>query len=231
MHGSLLYWLRAQYRATPPEMAQDASPARVLQAAMRRLARRWQRRFDDAASELAAWFATTATERSDAAMRTILKKAGMTVQFRMTAPVNDVLQATTAENVALIKSIASQHLTQVEGIVMRSVSAGRDLGTMAKDLEQSFGVTKRRAAFISKDQNNKATANITRVRQTELGITEARWVHSAGGVHPRASHMKAGREGLVYEIAKGALIDGEYILPGQLPNCRCVSRSIIKGFS
>ncbi|WP_257785984.1 hypothetical protein [Burkholderia ubonensis] len=41
-------------------------------------------------------------------------------------------------------------------------------------------MTKRRAAFIAHNQNSKATATITRVRQEGLGITEAIWLHSHG---------------------------------------------------
>lgn len=246
MHRSLLWWIRAAYRKNPPEMAQDAppdasghepvrqqSPARSLQDVVRRLTRQWQTRFDQAAPELAAYFAKAAADRSDAALRGILRKAGFTVQFKLTRAANDVLQATIAENVSLIKSIASQHLTQVEGAVMRSVQAGRDLASLTNELEQQYGVTRRRAARISLDQNNKATAAIQRVRQTELGITEAIWVHSGGGKTQRQTHLKAGRDRQRYEIAKGWYDPHEqkFVLPGELPNCRCVSRPVVPGFS
>lgn len=231
MHASIAHWLTAAYRANEPEMAADGSPAAEINAAMRRLARRWQRRFDALAPKLAKHFAAEAAKRSDAGLKAALRKAGFTVQFKLTAPMNDVLQATTMENVSLIRSIGAEHLADVQQQVMRSVAAGRDLGTLAKGLEERYGVTKRRAALISRDQNNKATAVITRVRQTELGITQARWVHSAGGRHPRPSHVKAGRDGLIYDVATGAEIDGEWIRPGELIGCRCVSRSIVPGFS
>jgi SPP1 gp7 family putative phage head morphogenesis protein len=227
MQKSLVYWLTAAYRATPPELAQDASPAATLRAAMNKLSRYWQKRFDDAAPELAKWFSENAMRRSDGALRDILKRAGFTVEFRLSREANDVLQATLAEQVGLIRSIASEHLSQVQGLVMRSVSQGRDLASLSKDLHERYGVTKRRAAFIALDQNNKSTANITRVRQQSLGITQAKWLHSHGGKHPRKSHQEA--DGKLYDVAKGMLIDGEYIRPGQLPRCRCVSRSVIPG--
>ena len=230
MHDSLVYWLKAAYRANEPEISQamDASPARTLQTAFRRLATRWQKRFDKAAPQLAAYFAKATKDRTDANMRGILKRAGFTVEFKMTAPMNDAYQAVIGEQVGLIKSIASQHLAEVEGLVMRSVQRGRDLGELATQLEERYGVTKRRAALISRDQNNKATATLTRVRQQGLGITEAVWQHSAGGRHPRPSHVAA--SGKRYEIAKGMLIDGEYILPGEMINCRCISKAVVPGF-
>jgi uncharacterized protein with gpF-like domain len=231
MHRSIIYWVKRAYAANQPEIAQDASPAYTMRTLMNRLARRWQRKFDQAAKELATYFARSAASRSDRALAAILKKHGMTVDFKMTDKANDVMQATIGEQVGLIRSIANQHLTDVEGKVMRSVARGRDLGSLAADLEKSYDLSKKRAALIARDQNNKATATMTRVRQGELGIKQAIWVHSAGGKVPRPSHVKAGREKMVYDITKGAFIDGEFIFPGELINCRCVSKSIIPGFN
>jgi SPP1 gp7 family putative phage head morphogenesis protein len=194
MHESLVYWLRAGYRQDEPEaigMAQDKTPAEELNGRMKLLARRWQKRFDQLAPDLASYFAKAATERSDASLRAALKRGGMTVKFTLTPAANDALQAVVAENVGLIRSIASEHLTDVQGILMRSAARGRDLGGMTKELEARYGVTRRRAALIARDQNNKATAVIQRVRQRELGIKEAVWMHSHAGKHPRPSHVAA----------------------------------------
>ena len=159
----------------------------------------------------------------------MLKDAGFAVEWKLTPAANEVMQATIGEQIGLIRSIAQQHLTAVEGLVMRSVTTGRDLKQLTDDLQHQFGVTRRRAALIARDQNNKATATITRVRQQELGITHAVWVHSHGGKEPRPSHLKAGKEGVVYEIAEGWLDPdvGERIWPGTLINCRCVCKPIM----
>jgi uncharacterized protein with gpF-like domain len=236
MHRSLTYWLRAAYRANPPEVAElaaDVSPATAIRAMLSRLTRRWRQRFATAADELARWFATAAAERSDAALQSILRRGGFSVRFKLTRAANDILQATIAQNVALIKSIGQQHLSQVEGIVMRSVVSGRDVGTLTKELEDQFGVTRRRAAFISLDQNNKATAAITRCRQIELGLDRAQWVHSRAGKEPRPTHVKASRDKIIYNVAEGWLDPAlnKRIWPGTEPRCRCVSRAVIAGFS
>lgn len=229
MAASVTYWLEAAYRANPPEaLAQDASPARELQAAMRKLGRRWTRKFDRLAVELAEHFAKSATDRSDKALAASLRKAGFTVRFKATAAQNDAYQAVIAENIALIRSIPREYMLGVEGEVMRSVQAGRDLGTLAQALEKRHGVTARRAALIARDQNNKATATMTRVRQRELGITKAVWVHSAGGKHPRHEHVAF--SGQTYDIEKGAYLEGKWTWPGVEINCRCVSRSVVPGF-
>ena len=53
--------------ARPPELAQDASPASYLQAALNKLRNHWKKRFDEAAPALAKYFATKVARRSDSA--------------------------------------------------------------------------------------------------------------------------------------------------------------------
>ncbi len=232
MHRSVAYWIVAQYRETPPAFAEDASPANSLQREMDALKVRWFRKFDEDAEKLAEYYADAIQDRSDAALKGILKKSGFSVKFRMTKAQRDIKQATVHENVSLIKSIPAKYLGDVEGMVMRSVQTGRDLGSLSKSLQKSYNVTKRRAALIARDQNNKATSAMNRARQSELGIKQAIWVHSHAGKTPRPSHLKAGRDKVKYDIDKGWYDpdEGEYILPGQLINCRCTSKSIIPGF-
>jgi SPP1 gp7 family putative phage head morphogenesis protein len=232
MNASVVWHIKAVYRANPPAMAMDdVLPTSALQRAIKLLTKRWLKKFDRAAPRLAKYFATAVHKRTDIALAKILRDGGFSVKFQMSEGMKDVLQATTAENVGLIKSIGSQYLGEVEGLVMRSASAGRDLGAMAKQLEKRYGVTKRRAALISKDQNNKASANMQRVRQLEVGITKATWLHSGGGKVPRPTHVA--NSGKTYDVAKGWFDPHEkqWIHPGTLINCRCVSIPLVPGFS
>ena len=231
MNRSVIYWLRAQWRSNMPVLAQDGdSPAMGLRGTFDDLAAQWTRRFDEMAEELGRHFAKAATERADGAFQSILKRGGWTVKFKMTKAANDVLQASIGENIALIKSIPAQYLTQVQGIAMRSIQTGRDLGAMTKEIEEQFGVTRRRAAIIARDQNNKASAAITRVRQVELGVTQAVWLHSSAGKEPRRSHVAM--DGKTYDVAQGMWDpdEKEWIWPGTLINCRCQSKPIVEGF-
>lgn len=230
MQNSLLYWLRANYRSAGvgQGMAQDDSPAMMMRKAMDKLSRRWQRRFDQIAEELGKRFADRALKNTDVSLSNALEQAGMTVKFRMTAPMNDAYQAVVGEQVGLIKSIASQHLGDVQGVVMRSVQTGRDLGQLSKELQERYGVTKRRAALIARDQNNKATGTIQRARHESLGITEGIWKHSHAGKVPRASHVAA--NGKRFSLKAGMVIDGKPTWPGHEINCRCTYEAVIPGF-
>lgn len=222
----------SKYGRNEPEIsvALDASPSNVLRDAVDRMTEKWQRRFDRASEEMADHFAEAAEERSSRRMKKILRDSGFSVKFKMTDAMGDVLNATVAENVGLIKSIPQKYLGEVQGKVMRSVQTGRDLGTLAKDLQKSYGVTKKRAALIALDQNNKATSAFVRVRQVELGITQAIWHHSHAGREPRPTHVK--NDGKKYDVAKGWYDPAakQHIFPGQLIRCRCTSSSVIPGF-
>lgn len=230
MSDSLLYWLRAAYRADPPAtVALDASP---LQNAFDKLARRWLRRFDTLSGQLSEWFASSVENRVDRNMRTDLRKAGFTVKFQQSPAMREAVDAVIAENVALIKSIGAQHLEGVQVALSQSISAGRDLSVLTDELTKRVGITKRRAARIALDQNNRATAIMVRTRALENGITKARWQHSAGGKTPRPEHVKASRDRLIFNFADGVDFEnGEgTVWPGTAINCRCVAIPVIDGF-
>ncbi len=260
MQDNYVYYLSAQFNATPPEMALDDTsreremdrrarqrvathadrkkaaqsgiPARRLSETLSWLQRRWAKRMDETAPKLALWFAQTAGSRSQAGLKRILKDGGISVEFKMTPAMRDVMHATTAENVALIKSIGSEYHTQVDGLVMRSVSEGRNLSFLTKELQARYGITARRADTIALDQNNKATSAFVKVRQVELGL-KAKWLHSAGGKEPRPTHVA--NSGKVYDPAVGWFDPSpevrKRIWPGTLIRCRCVSVSVVPGFS
>ena len=219
MTASLDYWLRAAYRADPPAtVALDASP---LQNAFDKLARRWLRRFDTLADQLSEWFASTVEERVNRNMKADMRKAGFTVKFQQTPAMREAFEAVVAENVALIKSIGAQHLEGVQVALSQSVATGRDLSVLTDHLTKRVGITKRRAALIARDQNNKATATMVRTRALENGITKARWQHSAGGKTPRPEHVKASRDRLIFNLADGHDFEnGEgTVWPGTAINC------------
>ncbi len=233
MAKSVEHWLRADYRKQAPKIAQDASPTKELKKSIDELSERWQDRFDEAAPELAKWFAKGVDKRSYVVLRQILREAGMTVKFKMTPAMRNIFEATVEENVGLIKSIPKQYLTQVETVVMESVTRGRDIGYLTRELLKRYDITYNRAKLIAVDQNNKATSALMAARQTEMGIEEGIWLHSHAGKEPRPTH-------LANDNKKFSIKDGWFdpdkrvrrrIWPGELINCRCTWRPVVKGFS
>lgn len=233
MSRSYERWLRAAYRSNPPEMAQDELSSKELERLLKKLGIRWEKRFNEAAPKLAAYFARSVQGQTERRLKTILRDAGISVRFTMTRELRDIMRAEIAENVSLIKSIPAQYHTQVEGLVMRSVSAGRDLSFLTKELKQRYGVTEKRARLIALDQNNKATSAIRRERETAAGIDEGVWLHSHAGKEPRPTHLA--NTGRRFNLKTGWYDPDpkvrRYIWPGELIRCRCTWRAVVKGFS
>lgn len=211
-------------------LAQDAaSPNTRLNTALKRWGDRWTGKFDKAANRLAKEFTTRSFGATQTVFRTVLAQSGFTVKFKATRESLEAFRATVSENVGLIKSIQSQYHTKIQGDVWRAVTRGSDLSTLSKNLKQSYGITTKRAALIARDQNAKAKATIENTRRQELGITRAIWQHSSAGKEPRPSHVAM--NGKLFDLAKGMFDPDEqqWILPGQLINCRCTSRAVIPG--
>lgn len=216
----------------PVKMAEDANPVRIFRDAIRGLASKWMSRFLDIASGLSDGLVDRTSEAVDRNLKASARKEGMTIQMQWTEDMSERQEAIIAENVSLIKSIPEKYFTEVEGMVYRAVARGGDRKLLTDELMQGFskreGITRRRAEFIARDQVRKATSALSAVRQQAAGITHGEWIHSAGQANPRHSHVKAGADRLEFELSKGAYLDGEWIMPGQLPNCSCSWRPMLK---
>ena len=147
----------------------------------------------------------------------------------ITAELGDVFKASVAENVALIKSIPSKYLDQVNGEVYRSISNGNGLSDLVPALRKYKMITERRARLIAHDQVRKSFANINRIRLSKMGVKKFEWVHSFGDTTPRPLHLNV-LNGKVFLMSDPPIIDtktGERGFPGQLINCKCRMRPII----
>ncbi len=212
-----------------PDMAQDESAAVWLRKYVNRFFSRWQKRFDKMAEARAKWFTEQTEKASTKQIKSMLKEAGIAVEFRTTQYVNNILQSSMAENVDLIKSIPAQEHDKVLGIVSRGIQAGNDQMFIKKELQKQFGITEKRARMIARDQTMKANSAISRARSVEAGIEYGFWRHRSGSKVPRPTHQAM--NGVRFKITEG-LFDphaekvkgkwiGRIVLPGELVNCRC----------
>lgn len=229
MCRSVEYWIAASFKKIEPHIGvSDISPNQSfgeLSRQMEELTKRWNKRFNDNSEEIAKLFTKKVSDHANTSFDKALKAVGFGINFQITPRQKLLLKATVEENVGLIKSIPEQYLSAVSGEVFRAVSTGGDLQSLTDWLYKRHDITRRRAILIASDQNTKAVSNITKIRQNEAGVEYAIWRHSGGAHTPRESHVAF--SGKVYEVAKGAKIDGEYIYPGQLIHCGCISIPII----
>lgn len=223
MAKSADYWVQAQWRAKHDGRSMDD-----IAENLNEVRQGWVAKFDDLALRIAPAFTKEVERGTTAAIKRSLSAYDIPrVKFTMTKEMREAVDGIVAENVNLIKSIPEKYFTQVQTIALQSITRGRDLGYMTDELERQLGVTRRRAQLIARDQNNKATAELSRVRQEALGITEGIWIHSGGGSEPRPKHVKA--NGKRFKLSEGLPVgeNGEYVLPGQEIHCGCTWKPIL----
>lgn len=212
--------------------AQDATISSQARILMNALIARFTQVFNLGAKVIAPVMVGQVDDSSAAALKASLKQlsGGLTLETDiLTGELNDILSATVTENVALIRSIGSEYLTQVQAAVMRSITTGNGLQDLVPFLKQHEGISLRRARIIARDQTRKAFSNINFARMDKIGVKEYEWLHSAGGQKPRPLHIRM--SGNVYRIDKPPIIDektDQRGKPGDLINCRCRAIPIIK---
>jgi len=230
MQRSIAYWLESAYRRREDEIVGDASPARDLIAVFGANMRRWLRRWDVLADWLGRRVIEKVEDTTTTSMKEAFKAAGFTVKFDRTRNLNSVTEAYISWNVGLIKSIGREYLEDVRGIIMEGVGMGRDLGYISEQLGNRYGITKRRAKMIARDQTDKASMAIQKVRDEKFGITEGIWVHLPGQKTSRQTHVAM--NGKRFKLNEG-LYDSAVkrnVMPSELINCRCVYRRILPEF-
>lgn len=230
-------YARREDEFLPEEMAEDASAAVWLGRVLNRFFGRWQEKFDTMAEKRAKWFADRTEKASSKQIQAMLKNIGFTVEFKNSHYVNNIMQATYAENVSLIKSIPKQMHGKALGIVTRGVQAGNDQHFISVELEKEFNISQRRARFVARDQTQKANSSMAMARSAEAGIEYGFWLHRSGSKKPRWSHSKPepnGMNGVRFKLSEG-LHDPDpkvnrKVKPGELPGCLCAYRPDLSSF-
>jgi SPP1 gp7 family putative phage head morphogenesis protein len=210
---------------------QDASIASQSRILMTSLADKFNDLFGKRAKPLSETMVAQVEKTSSKSLHSSLAKlsGGMSLSTASlkTPFMRDVITATVAENVGLIKSISADYLMQVQGEVMRSITTGRGLADLVPAIEKYEGQTHRRAKNIALDQTRKAYNNINRAKLEAIGVKQFMWIHSGGGAHPREDHVRM--DGQIYDFDNPPIIDsrtGERGIPGQAVNCKCTMKPI-----
>lgn len=216
-------------RNLAPEYQRDAaitldSWVDVLTAALRTVRQRYESpQFLALVADIARRFVTTANNSN---RRRTERDLGIDI-YSDSQTLQDYLAVSTADNVALIKSIPSQYLTQVESIVMANVRAGGRPSNIAKALQQQLGVTERRAKMIARDQVNKINSNLASMRIKDVGYKYFKW-ETSNDERVRDRHEDVSKRVTaygkgVYRFDNPPIVDQNLPqLPGEPIQCRCV---------
>ena len=133
------------------------------------------------------------------------------------------LAASVTENAGLIKSVPARFLDEVEQTIMRQFRTGQRASDVAAEISERFQVSRKRAAFIARDQVSKLNGDLTRQRQSELGIPGYIW-RTSDDERVRPGHAKL--DGKPFRWGNPPVVDektGRRAHPGGDFNCRCTA--------
>lgn len=134
----------------------------------------------------------------------------------------DILVATTRENVGLIRSIPEEYFQKIETMVFSNVTQGTKANSMIKQIQKIGKTTTNRARLIARDQSSKLNSALNQQRQQNLSIEEYVW-RTSGDERVRANHKS--KNGKTFRWDKPPKDTGH---PGTDIQCRCVAQPIIK---
>lgn len=131
-------------------------------------------------------------------------------------------------NVDLITTIPEDTLEKMKDIVYDGFTNGRTTTQMIRDIQRVYGVSRRRARLIARDQTAKLNGQIQRAQQMDAGITEYIWM-TTGDERVRSSHRKL--NGKKFNWNNPPVVDertGRRCHPGEDYQCRCIGRPVFK---
>lgn len=221
LRRSLMWWLVARYKTRS---------ATQIQKELDSLRLYWLGMFDDSAKRIAKRYVQQVNRAVSSSMKSALTDVGFNIIWKNDRNVQNVLRSLRDTQVSLIKSIPQEELNRVSGILNRGLQNGQDLAAIKKEMENSFGISKRRARVIAIDQTNKATFAINRARGIQVGVKEAIWIHIAGRYTSRPTHVAMHHKRFFLEGKDAGMYDddvGHRVMPGELVNCMCHCRMIV----
>lgn len=222
-------------RLPVPTFSADESIGSQARILMNKLTEKYESLFAREGQNLVDEMMERNLEISATNINDTLKKlsGGLTINSPLVpAALTDVVTASIAENVSLIKSIPSQYFKDVTGAVMRSITSGEGLYDLLPQIQKYEGITARRAELIAYDQTRKAYSSVNAAKLDRLGVKKFEWLHTGGSREPRESHMKM--DGRIFTFAN-LQAEQEALgipkedrgLPGYPVNCRCRINGVI----
>ena len=133
-----------------------------------------------------------------------------------------------SENVQMIKSIPNETLGEMREIILDGFKKGKTATDISKELQKSYGITKRKAQSLARDQIATLNAEISELQQRDAGCTKYKWSTSKDR-RVRDCHREL--DGKIfswdnppemwYETKAGRVYTGRRCHPGQDFLCRC----------
>lgn len=145
--------------------------------------------------------------------------------------INDITKALIEENILLIKSIPEKYFFDIRQAVFDVLINGKGVNELIAYFEKYKNITKKRARLIAGDQIRKAYTALIKAKMIEHGLDKFQWIYTYESITPRKLHIKLNNticsisDPPIIENKNNKIIKG---LPGQLINCKCKMRPVIR---
>lgn len=160
-----------------------------------------------------------------AQFRAVLRSVyGVDLFLRAPPGLDGALRAFEMENIQLIKSIPVESLGRMNQKIINALQTGKTMRETQSMLVDEFGIARRRAELIARDQVGKLNGQLTELRQTDIGVDSYTW---RGVLDSRERPEHVAREGKVFRWDSPP-DDGH---PGQPIQCRCTAEPVLPSWA
>lgn len=131
----------------------------------------------------------------------------------------DMIEKWVSDNVDLIKTVPHKSLEQMKEIVYSGYMNGQSTTNIIKEIQRQYGMDKRHARLIARDQTAQLNAAITKKQQKDAGVNRYEWSDSNDN-RVRSSHHRL--NGHIFSWDDPPETDkGRRCHPGEDYQCRC----------
>lgn len=132
------------------------------------------------------------------------------------------------ENLTLsVKDFTAEEVVKLRELVEENWTSGGRLDRLREILEDRLGISKRKAAFLARQETSMVASEFARARAQEIGSTSYVW-HTRHDDRVRDDHQEL--NGKTYEWDDPPLVDkkrARHANPGMDFGCRCQARPVL----
>ena len=220
------------------DASQVGNFAKVFLAMSARVRRKLLKQFDDPRIEkLAKKYTGKVDKRNKAEFyRRAEEKIGISrEELEATEGLTSQINAYQLETMQWVKKMRDDTLQQWTSQTLRQMAEGKGLPEILKQFDGMVEQRKGHAKMVARTQISTFNSLTSKARAQNLGIKKAIWKTAAdervrgnpSGKYPNSKPSHYDIDGVEFDLSKGAYINGQYLLPGTSPNCRCDYQMII----
>ena len=170
-----------------------------------------------------------------------LEKAGIGIsrdELEATEGLTSQINAYSLETYQWLRKMRDETMQGWISNTLRLMSEGQSLEQIMQEFDGMVEKRRGHAKMVARTQVATFNSLTTKARAQNLGITEARWITAGdervrgnpSGKYPKAKPSHFWANGKTFNLSEGLKFpNGDVLLPGTTPNCRCDYEMVIPG--